>query len=256
MAKKTGNQLQHNNKRYKLNNNFTVKIQGFHAISALLSAWVEHIAYLGINTDNPRGRRLAEIAQQQNCPYTHETTTHAVITPLPEQTDDALEAALCSGKWQRLLLLDGITDTRNLGAIIRCACAFGIDAVIIPRNHAAATTTATYQTSAGALLFTPLVRVNNLNKAIIMIRNVAIATIGTVCDKHSTPLADVPAHQQFALILGAEDKGMKSATKKLCDYMVSIPMHNNMDSLNVSVAAGVLLYHLTNDKHNAAVHCK
>lgn len=140
-----------------------------------------------------------------------------------------------------LLVLDGITDPRNLGACLRVADAAGVHAVIAPKDRAAGLTDVAMKTASGAAEAVPYVMVTNLARTLRDLREREIWVIGAAGEAESDlyaatwPLAT-------AWVLGAEGEGMRRLTRETCDQLVSIPMYGTVESLNVSVAAGVCLY--------------
>ena len=140
-----------------------------------------------------------------------------------------------------LLVLDGITDPRNLGACLRVADAAGVHAVIAPKDRAVGLTDVAAKTACGAAETVPYVMVTNLARTLRELKERDIWVIGTAGEAPSDLYtADWPV--ATAWVLGAEGEGMRRLTRENCDQLVSIPMHGSVESLNVSVAAGVCLY--------------
>ena len=140
-----------------------------------------------------------------------------------------------------LVLLDNIQDPRNLGAILRTADAVNADAVIIPKNRAVGITTAVHKASAGASTYVPIIKVPNVAHTIDTLKNRGIWVAGTA--EHASCLyTDADFSIPLCLVLGSEGKGIRRLVKQKCDYLVHLPMLGKIGSLNVSVAAGVLLY--------------
>jgi len=140
-----------------------------------------------------------------------------------------------------LLVLDGVTDPRNLGACLRVADAAGVHAVIAPKDRAAGLTDVVMKTACGAAEAVPYVMVTNLARTLRELQEREIWVIGTTDDAESDLYAaEWPV--ATAWVLGAEGEGMRRLTRETCDQLVSIPMYGTVESLNVSVAAGVCLY--------------
>lgn len=140
-----------------------------------------------------------------------------------------------------LLVLDGVTDPRNLGACLRAADGAGAHGVIAPKDHACTLTDVAVQTASGAAESVPYVMVTNLARAMDTMNEADIWTVGTTDDAEQTLFdADIP--QSVAWVLGAEGKGLRRLTRERCDELVQIPMGGAVSSLNVSVAAGIALY--------------
>jgi 23S rRNA (guanosine2251-2'-O)-methyltransferase len=140
-----------------------------------------------------------------------------------------------------LLLLDGVTDPRNLGACLRVADGAGAHAVIAPKDHACPLNEAAIQTASGAAESVPYIMVTNLARTIDELQERRITVIGTADGTEAT-LYDIEVPASVAWVLGAEGVGLRRLTRERCDTLVSIPMAGQVSSLNVSVAAGVVLY--------------
>ncbi len=140
-----------------------------------------------------------------------------------------------------LLVLDGITDPRNLGACLRVADAAGVHAVIAPKDRAAGLNDVAMKTACGAAESVPYVMVTNLARTLRELKERDIWLVGTTGEaEHDLYAAQWPL--ATAWVLGAEGDGMRRLTRETCDQLVRIPMHGAVESLNVSVAAGVCLY--------------
>ena len=142
------------------------------------------------------------------------------------------------------LLLDGITDVRNFGAIFRSALATDVTGIIVPENNSASINSDTIKASAGAIFYIPVSKVNHLNDAIYELKSRDFKIVGLE-EKSSLNIFDEKFNQKTALILGSEGKGINKSTLNIVDKKVSIPMEGEINSLNVSVACGISLYHIT-----------
>ena len=142
---------------------------------------------------------------------------------------------------KRFLILDQVTDPRNIGAILRSARAFGTDALILTSRHAPDETGALAKAAAGALEDVPLVRVNNLARALAALKDnfVTLAGLQADADTDIRALADTP---HLGLVMGSEGSGLRRLTREACDVMAAIDMADTSESLNVSVAAAIALY--------------
>ena len=140
-----------------------------------------------------------------------------------------------------VLVLDGVTDPHNLGACLRVADGAGAHAVVAPKDHAVGLNATVAKVASGAAETVPYLMVTNLARTLAELKDRDIRVIGASEDAERT-LYDVDLRGPVALVLGAEGAGMRQLTKKTCDELVRIPMQGAVESLNVSVAAGVCLY--------------
>lgn len=162
------------------------------------------------------------------------------------EVEDILEAADRKKEPPFLFLLDGIEDPHNLGAIIRTANLAGAHGVIIPKNRAAGLTATVARTSAGALNYTPVARVTNLAKTIEDLKK---RGIWFVCaDMDGTTMYNLDLKGAIGVVIGNEGEGVGRLVKEKCDMIASIPMKGDIDSLNASVAAGVLAYEVVRQR--------
>ena len=156
------------------------------------------------------------------------------------ELEDILAAAAAKGEDPFIVLLDGITDPHNLGAIVRSAECAGAHGVVIPERRAAGLTPAAAKAAAGALSYVPIARVKNLNRAIEALQARNIWVVGTAMDGENALTADFTG--PVALVIGSEGEGVSRLTLEKCDRTVSLPMLGQIESLNASVAAGILMY--------------
>lgn len=147
---------------------------------------------------------------------------------------------LDSARSALILFLDGITDPHNLGAILRSADIFSVDAVVIPGRRSAGITSTVIEVSSGAAHYVPVFQVSNLNRALEESKEQGFWIYGA--DMGGEKAASLKLTGKVGLVLGSEGKGLHQHTASLCDQVISIPMKGHVDSLNVSVAAGVLMY--------------
>lgn len=153
---------------------------------------------------------------------------------------ETLLAVADSGKFL-LLVLDNVQDPHNLGACLRTAEAVGVDAVIIPRDRAVSITPAVRKVASGAAENVPVIQVTNLARTLRQLQDVGIWVLGTA-DTAGDSLYDIDLDRPLAVVIGAEGTGLRHNTREQCDMLVRIPMAGEVESLNVSVAAGVFLY--------------
>ena len=162
------------------------------------------------------------------------------------EVEDMLKAAKEKGEAPFLFLLDNIEDPHNLGAIIRTANLAGAHGVIIPKNRAAGLTATVARTSAGALNYTPVAKVTNLTKTIEDLKKEGLWFV--CADMGGTTMYDLNLTGPIGLVIGNEGEGVGRLVKESCDMVASIPMKGNIDSLNASVAAGVLAYEIVRQR--------
>ncbi|MDY0239854.1 MAG: 23S rRNA (guanosine(2251)-2'-O)-methyltransferase RlmB [Bacteroidales bacterium] len=206
--------------------------------------------------DNHSVTEIADLARQQNVPVQYvpqEKLNHmsgnrnhqgvmAVLAQLDYiSLEEAVEAASANNKYPTVLLLDGVSDVRNFGAIARtCECA-GVGALILPAKGGAAVNQDAIKTSAGALLRIPACKVPNLRTALYYLKESGFSVIGTVAGLNKT-IYDADFCRPTAFVMGAEGKGISGGVMQLCDQLVSIPQLGEIGSLNVSAATAVVLY--------------
>ncbi len=155
--------------------------------------------------------------------------------------DDVLDGVEAGGDKPLLLVLDGVTDPHNLGACLRVADGAGAHAVVAPKDHAVGLNATVAKVASGAAETVPYLMVTNLARTLNELKERDIWVIGT-SDQAEKSIYDLDLKGPVALVLGAEGEGMRQLTAKTCDELVRIPMKGAVESLNVSVAAGVCLF--------------
>jgi 23S rRNA (guanosine2251-2'-O)-methyltransferase len=232
-------------------------VMGINAVSGLLEHAPERIVRVWIR---PGGQRLDALAQDlrtrgisiQNSDeralerMAGEVRHQGVIAEFQprEPIDDHQLKALvdCCENAPLLLVLDGVQDPHNLGACLRSAAAAGAAAVVIPRDRAAPLTPVARRAAAGAAELIPLAVVANLARALTMLGDQGVWRLGLAAEASDGSLFEADLSGPLALVLGGEEKGLRQLTRKRCDGLIHIPMPGSMESLNVSVAAGVALF--------------
>lgn len=166
----------------------------------------------------------------------------AEFKPRAPIDDNGLEALVAERGGQLLLLvLDGVQDPHNLGACLRSAAAAGVDAVVVPRDRAAGMTPVTRRAAAGGAELVPLAVVTNLARTLRMLAERGVWRVG-LAGEAAGSLFDGRLDGPLALVMGSEEKGLRRLTREHCDELVRIPMPGRMESLNVSVSAGIALF--------------
>ena len=162
------------------------------------------------------------------------------------EVEDILNAAREKGEPPFVFILDGIEDPHNLGAIIRTANLAGAHGVIIPKRRAVGLTATVAKTSAGALNYTPVAKVTNLSATIEELKKEGLWFV--CADMGGGTMYNLNLTGPIGLVIGNEGEGVSRLVKEKCDYVASIPMKGNIDSLNASVAAGVLAYEIVRQR--------
>lgn len=153
------------------------------------------------------------------------------------------------GKIPFILVLDGLTDVRNFGAIARTCEVAGVDAIVIPARGSVSVNADAIKTSAGALHSLPVCRENSLKEAIVFLKNSGIKVVAAT-EKAASFHTETDLSVPVAIVMGAEDTGVASEHLRICDELVRIPQFGTIQSLNVSVAAGVLIYEVVRQRFN------
>jgi 23S rRNA (guanosine2251-2'-O)-methyltransferase len=148
-----------------------------------------------------------------------------------------------------LLILDGVKDPHNLGAILRSADAAGVDAVIVPKDRAAGITETVRRISVGAADHVPFFTVTNLGRTMEELKQAGIWLVGT-SDRAGETLYDTDLSGPLGIVMGAEEAGLRRLTEEKCDFLVQIPMKGTVECLNVSVATGVCLFEALRQRQN------
>jgi 23S rRNA (guanosine2251-2'-O)-methyltransferase len=235
------------------------QVYGLHAVRSALERRPE--TFVGAKLLRDAGGKLAELERElkrRHVPIEHvhraeldrltQGGVHqgvvAEIRAAPEFTIEHFEALVIErGRALRLLLLDGVEDPRNLGACLRTADAAGIDAVVVPRDHSAKLTAAAMKTATGATETVPVFRAPNLARAISWLKEAGVWVVGADAEAGQS-LYQAKLAPPVAMALGGEGRGLRRLTRDLCDELISIPMAGSVESLNVSVATGVVLFEL------------
>jgi len=241
-------------------------IYGLHAVRSMLARHPQRVRSVRFaeRRDDPRTREIEALARKSGRPVqriearalaqmlgdvAHQGVI-AEIEPLPPWTEDDLVAALESAKDPVVLVLDGVQDPHNLGACLRTADACGALAVVVPKDRAAQLNATARKVAVGAAETTPVVPVTNLARALKLLKEAGLWVVGA--DADGPKRADeVDLKGGVALVLGAEGSGLRQLTRQTCDFIVRLPQLGAVESLNVSVAAGMLLYEAVRQRSGA-----
>ena len=165
------------------------------------------------------------------------------------EVSDILEAAKAKGEPPFIIILDGIEDPHNLGAIIRTANLAGAHGVIIPKHNASGLTATVAKSSAGAINYTPVAKVTNISKTINELKKEGMWFVCAAADGQEMYKLNLTG--PIGLVIGNEGKGVSRLVKDNCDLIAAIPMKGDIDSLNASVATGVLAYEIVRQRLKA-----
>lgn len=230
---------------------------GWHAAESAVAKHPEYVLKLWLQQGREDKRATALAAQAKDMGIPIEMVSRSalekqsrvhqgVIAWVKSQTlpaEDALFAFLDGlDRPPLLLVLDGIQDPHNLGACLRTADAAGVDAVIIPKHHAVGLTPAVRKVACGAAEALPIFQVTNLARTLDQFKARGIWISGLALSDEAISIYDAPWQGAVAIVMGSEDTGLRPITIKQCDRLVIIPMLGSVQSLNVSVATGVVLY--------------
>lgn len=164
------------------------------------------------------------------------------------ELEDILKIPSEKGEDPFILILDGITDAHNLGAILRTADAAGVHGVIIPKRRAIGLTAAVAKASAGAIEYVPVARVTNISQTIDYLKKQNIWVAGTDSAEENKSFQNSDLKGPIALVIGSEGEGLSRLVKEKCDFTIKIPMKGQISSLNASVAAAIVMYEVVRQR--------
>jgi len=240
-------------------------IYGLHAVQSLLQRHPERVLELQLaeRRDDSRMRAIealarehgtkvlrvdAQVLQKALGDVAHQGVAAAIL-PLAPWSEEDLLGALAAVKRPLVLALDGVQDPHNLGACLRTADACGAMAVVVPKDRAANLSPVVRKVAAGAAESVPLVTVTNLVRTLKLLKEADLWVTGADADAPKTA-AEVDFTGGTVLVMGAEGTGLRQLTRQTCDHMVRLPQLGSVASLNVSVAAGMLLYEVVRQRNN------
>ncbi len=242
-------------------------VYGLHAVRAVIDRAPERLLELWMAEprQDARARTLQELAKgaglkvqlvgNESLARLAGDVAHqgvvASVRPLKAWDEETLIASLNDVPDSLLLVLDGVTDPHNLGACLRTADAAGARAVILPKDRSASVDAVARKVAAGAAEFVPVVAVTNLARALGRLKQSGIWVVG-MDGEAEQPLYAADLNRPLALVLGAEGLGLRRLTRDSCDFLVRIPMAGQVESLNVSVAAGIALFEAGRQRGGAA----
>jgi 23S rRNA (guanosine2251-2'-O)-methyltransferase len=226
------------------------RIYGFHVVYEYLREKPHEVQELYL-APSFIGTEVESLARQAAIPIRYESSAfltslvrggvhQGIAASVGEFSYVSLQAILEKQK-RLLLILDGILDPRNLGALLRTAEATGVGGVIMPKDRSAALSATAEKAAVGATAYLSICRVENLARSLTTVKAAGYWIIGLIPDSPST-LYDIDFPEKIAILLGGEEKGIRFLTRQFCDFLVALPMLGKIQSLNVSVAGAVVLY--------------
>jgi 23S rRNA (guanosine2251-2'-O)-methyltransferase len=232
-------------------------IYGLHAVRALLMRQPQRVLRVCLQSGrhDVRATQIEQLAQAASRPIERVDARRfeaqlgkvvhqgvmAQVLPLQPWREEDLYTAIGSASAPLLLALDGVQDPHNLGACLRTADACGVLALIVPRDRAAPLNATARKVAAGAAESTPVVVVTNLARTLGLLKDAGLWVVGADAEA-SQPASGVDLTGPRVLVLGAEGSGLRQLTRQRCDWLARLPSLGAVESLNVSVAAGMLLY--------------
>jgi 23S rRNA (guanosine2251-2'-O)-methyltransferase len=237
-------------------------IFGIHAVEEALTARGRRFEYVAVapGRGDARIQKIAQLCRSAGVPLrtvprdqltrlAKAASHQGVVAVTGEKQYGDIEDLLAHKRGQHafIIVLDGIEDPHNLGAIVRTAEGAGADGIVLPERRAVGVTATVVKASAGASEYLPIAKVTNIGRAIEDLKSRNVWTVGL--DERGEKLYDqIDYRMDCALVLGAEGGGLHEQVRKKCDFLVSIPMLGKVPSLNVSVAAAVVMYELARQR--------
>lgn len=241
-----------------------VTIFGIHAVSEALKSGGRSFDYVGISRErhDQRMQRIIDTCRasgvqvrfltREELDRAANTHTHQgviAVTTGKQYADVDMLLEQRKGQHSFLVVLDGIEDPHNLGALIRTADGAGADGVIIPERRAVGLTGTVVKASAGASEHLPIARVTNISRTLEELKDRNLWTVG-LDERGDQSYDKIDYNMHCAIVLGAEGKGLHDLVRKRCDFLVSIPMLGRVPSLNVSVAGAILMYEVARQRQS------
>ncbi|MGE5324377.1 MAG: 23S rRNA (guanosine(2251)-2'-O)-methyltransferase RlmB [Actinomycetota bacterium] len=237
-------------------------IFGIHAVEEALAARGRGFEYIAVvaQRNDARIQKISQLCRAAGVPVRTmprdqltrlaRTAGHqgvVAVTAEKQYVDIDYMLAKKRGQYNFLVVLDGVEDPHNLGAIIRTAEGAGADGLIIPERRASGVTGTVVKASAGASEYLPIAKVTNISRTLEELKDHNLWIVG-LDERGPKTCYEVDYRMDCAVVLGAEGHGLHEQIRKKCDFLVSIPMLGNVASLNVSVAAGVVMYEIVRQR--------
>ena len=242
----------------------TQYIYGIHAVLEAIEAGKDIDKILLSKTLNDdTAREISDLARQLRIPVqrvpvqkidritrrNHQGVLALMAAVTYYRLEDLVPQMFDNGENPFIVVLDGVTDVRNFGAVARAFDCAGVSTIVIPDHESVSVNADAVKTSAGALNYLPVCREHNLVKAVKLLRDSGFKIVGT-SDKSQMSYTSANYTGPVAIVLGAEDKGVSPEIMKLCDTQVMIPEFGHINSLNVSVAGGIMIYEVVRQRLN------
>lgn len=193
-----------------------------------------------------KGVRFTRVNKEKLNQLSKHATHQGLVADVEDYQYSELASFLDTAGRKRFMILDGVEDPHNLGAILRTAEATKLTAIIISKKNQVPLNATVAKVSSGAIEHVPIVLVSNINQTIKTLKDHHIWVIGTDGNTDQS-FYDIPKDQSTAIILGNEGSGIRPLVKENCDYLVKIPMYGKINSLNVSVAAALMMYQMLDE---------
>ncbi|MEE8587101.1 MAG: 23S rRNA (guanosine(2251)-2'-O)-methyltransferase RlmB [Acidobacteriota bacterium] len=239
-----------------------MKVYGINPVLEALRSQADQVEHLLVTRgkSNPRLNQAIELARKQGVGVRFEaaqvlqkqsgTNRHQNLVAVLSEASLADLEEILQAKPRLLLAVDSVEDPRNLGALLRTAEAAGVEGVLLPQRRSSGITPAVVKASAGAALHLKIASVGNLARGLERIKQAGIWTVGLDMSGNDRP-DTLDASLPLAVVVGGEHRGLRPVVRRQCDFLVSIPMQGRVNSLNLSVAAGILLYQIVLERFRA-----
>lgn len=228
-----------------------IQIESESAIEHILEHRPERVKSISLHGHGARVETIEQRARSLKIPVHRDSKTKATTATIApyEYTDwKAFKDKIKNSAEKKLmfLALDHLQDPQNFGSLCRTAEGLGVAGVVIPKDRSVAVSPGVYHASVGAVETLPIVMVPNLNEALRQLKELECWIVGTALGEGTHSLEETPDFDKAVLVMGSELEGLSDQTKKTCDWLVQIPMKGKVQSLNVGVSGGILLYQLMN----------
>ena len=231
-------------------------VHGVHAVSEAMAAEKSKVEKILVRRRelNPRLKEIVGTAHRLGIPVQFEAAVrsspgnrrqrHSEVSARITGTPLVPLDRILQPRPRLLLAVDGVQDPNNLGALLRTAEAVGVGGIVIPRRRSCSITPSVVTASAGAALHLKICRVSNLSRTLDELKQAGFWIVG-LDPRGSTSLSQIDAGLRLTVVVGGEHRGLRRLVRSQCDFLVALPMQGRVASLNLSVAAGVLLYHIS-----------